>query len=99
MRRPDAACGRYPCLPECHKEAPMSPRGKPARVLPITAAAITLSSASVPIELVPAPSRAVVMTAATAASPPIQANTPSVTLRTSMPASAAAAGLPPIAKT
>jgi hypothetical protein len=77
----------------------MLPTPPASDVPPITAAAITLSSASVPIEFVPALSRAVVITAAIPQSTPIETNTPSVARFTSIPESAAASGFPPIANT
>ncbi len=68
-------------------------------VPPMTAAAMTKSSSSVPSELVAELRRADEIAALIAASTPMIMNIFMVTQRVLMPARLAASGLPPIAKT
>jgi hypothetical protein len=92
-------------MPDCNDCMSTAPSIAPATVPtppdsdvpPMTAAAITKSSASVPSELVAASSRAIETAPATAVSNPINMKTLAITQRVSIPASSAASGLPPIA--
>ncbi len=86
---------------DCMTTAPSTPPAMvpmpPAKeVPPMTAAAITCSSAPVPRAEVAAFRRAVMMTAAIAASTPITMNVFMIVHRVLMPASTAASGLPPM---
>ena len=77
----------------------MVPMPPASEVPPMTAAAITRSSSSVPSALVEALRRAEEMAALMATSAPMIMNTFIVTQRVLMPARLAASGLPPMAKT
>ena len=86
---------------DCMITAPRTPPAivpmPPANdVPPMTAAAMTWSSAPVPRAEVAAFRRAVTMTAAMAASAPITMNVFMIVQRVLMPASTAASGLPPM---
>ena len=86
------------CISTAPSIAPATVPTPPASdVPPITAAAMTRSSASVPSELVAALSRAIDTAPPMAASNPISMKTFTITQRVLTPASSAASGLPPMA--
>ena len=88
------------CISPAPSMAPaMVPTPPESEVPPMTAAAITSSSSSVPVALVAAFRRAVEIELPMATRKPISMNTLSVTHLTLMPASSAASGLPPSANT